>query len=183
MADDRFRDFPAFAPAFEPGPLEVGAYLVLLNLSHDTSEAVLIVSLCLERAHNKRQQIANLFSGSLGGWRSQLVGCVATLASMTDDRPDDALLNATCRSSWVSPQLLATMSLVDPSDWLPQVEQAILDRGDPKAAAAFLALNGNESEALAALAPLDRDSGDEIALGWRERITVAFDRADLTRSW
>jgi hypothetical protein len=178
-----FRDFPAFAPAFEPGSLEVGAYLVLLNLGQQTSEALQIVSGCLDQAQNKRQQITNLFTGSLGGWRSQLVACVATLIASADDRPNDALLDAACGSSWVSPQLLVTMTFVGPSGWLPQVEQAILEREDPKAAAAFLALNGDGSESLAALAPRDRDHGGGIALAWRERITAGFGQSGLSRSW
>ena len=166
MRDDTFREFPAFAPAFGSGPLETGAYLVLLNLGRRQSEAVLIVARCLNAAEDKRMQVSSLLRGSLGeldqlradgarlsdadwdrlmdssNWRPQLVGCVALLAMNPQERPLDALLDAACRPSWVSPQLLATTALADVSNWDGQVESAILARGDAKAAAALLALAG-----------------------------------------
>ena len=186
---DMFEDFPAFAPAFEPGPLETVAYLVLLNLNRRQSEAVLIVARCLDAAEDKRRQISNLLGGSSHwpmtslDWRPHLVGCVAILAANPRDRPLDSLLEAASRPSWVSPQLLATTALADVPDWPRQLESAILDRGDAKAAAAFRALDGESSDQLIDLANRDTEYGDEIALGWSERITTAFDGARIPRSW
>jgi hypothetical protein len=86
VAEGPFAEFPAFAPAFEPGPLGVGAYLVLLNLGERSGEAVRVVADCLENASNKRNQIGNMLVGELG-WRPQLVGCVAILAAEPGARP------------------------------------------------------------------------------------------------
>jgi hypothetical protein len=116
-------------------------------------------------------------------WRPHLVGCVALLAMEPEDRPLDALLGAACRSSWVSPQLLVTTVLADVPSWPEQVESAILDRGDPKAVAALRALQGNDSSQLIELASRDTDHGGAIAMGWRDRITAAFDKAAVPRSW
>jgi hypothetical protein len=203
-----FREFPAFAPAFERGPSESGAYLALLNLNRRPGQAVLIVARCLEAAEDKRKQVSNLLRGSLGfeidqlraegvrlsdadldslvdssNWRPQLVGCVALLATNPRERPLGALLDAASRPSWVSPQLLATTALVDAPNWPIRVESAILARGDAKAAAALCALAGERSSELIDLANRDTDTGDGIALGWRDGITTAFDKAGVPRSW
>ena len=206
-----FREFPAFAPAFEPGQMEAGGpYLILLgmgNVAMPASEAVRIVVRCLEAAEDKRTQVSNLFNSTFGyidrlraserqlseaswdrlmktsDWRPQLVGCVALLGTTPRERPLDALLHAACRPSWVSPQLLVTTALADVPGWPSQVQDAILQRSDPKAAAAFCALQGNDSSELIDLANQDRDRAGAIALSWRDGITAAFDTAGLPRSW
>lgn len=184
-----FQDFPSFAPAFDPGPLDSGAYLVLLNLSRRRSEAVLIVARCLDAAEDKRMQVANLLGGSShwpmtnSDWRPHLVGCVALLAASPQERPLDALIEAARRPSWVSPQILATTALLDVPDWADQVESAIIERGNAKTAAALHALAGIRSSQLVDLANHDSENGDEIALHWRDDITTAFDVAGIARSW
>jgi hypothetical protein len=214
--DDWSQDFPAFAPAFESEPEESGAYLALLGAG--SSEAVLMVAQCLDAAEDKRKQVSNLLRGAIGfeidqlrahirvlgeqlsdavwdqlmessNWRPQVVGCVALLAMNAQERPLDALLDAACRPSWVSPQLLATTSLVDVPDWFSEVEGAILDRDDDakldtaKAAAALCALEGRGSSELIDLANVDTQSGGRIAVGWRNRIRTTFDEAHIAHSW
>jgi hypothetical protein len=107
---------------------------------------------------------------------------VALLAMNPPDRPVYALLDCVDHS-WVAPQLLATAALVNAPNWPAHVENAILDRGDAKAAAALCALDGMRSSQLIHLASQDTQHGDGIALGWRDRITAAFDLAGIFRSW
>jgi hypothetical protein len=182
VAEGPFAGFPAFAPAFEPGALDVGAYLVLLNLGEQSGDAVRVVADCLENASNKRDQIGNMLVGQLG-WRAQLVGCVAILAAERGERPLDRLLDAASSGSWVSPQLLATLTLLDPPDWVPRVEAAIVERGDAKAAAALREVSGKASARIAELADADVDDGGDILRRWRGRIASAFDDARVRRSW
>jgi hypothetical protein len=108
---------------------------------------------------------------------------VALLAMNPPDRPLDALLDCVSHS-WVAPQLLATAALANAPNWPSHVEPAILDRGDAKAAAALCGLEAMRcSSQLIELANQDTDYGDEIALGWRDDITTAFDMAGISRSW
>ena len=180
---DTFREFPDFAPAFEPAPpLRVGAYLLLLNLTEQAPQAVAIVAGCLQSANSSPDQVTRLLRGALG-WRPQLVGCVALLAAQPPERPLHALREAACRPSWVAPQLLAALSLVDTQDWPTLTERCIVDLGDPKAAAALQALSDDPSPDLVELAARDAEGGDEIARRWRNGIGPAFDEAGLTRTW
>jgi hypothetical protein len=133
-----------------------------------------------QRAKDTRRETSNLLRNR--NWRLKLVGCVALLAAAPDNRPLDALIEAKWGGSWVSPQLLATTSLIDPSGWSSQVEAPILDRHDAKAAAALRALVGGSQE-LIELAKEDSDMADDIGLCWRIAITDAFDGAGLYRSW
>jgi hypothetical protein len=184
LIDDNYRDFRAFARAFEPGPLTVPAYLVLLNLAEHASKAVVIVSRCLDNDDDMREQTGHLLLGRGAlGWRPQLVGCFALLATTPDDRPLDALAEAVRRPSWVSPQMLATMSLANPSGLTLQVERSIVDRGDAKSASAFAALSGSKSPEIVNLASQDSEGGNHMALRWRDKITRTFDEAGLSRSW
>jgi hypothetical protein len=116
-------------------------------------------------------------------WRPQLVGCVALLAMNPQERSLDALLAALCRPSWVSPQLLVTAALADVPVWRGEVESAILERGDPKAAAALCALQEIDASQLIDLADQDRDRAGALALGWRDGVAAAFDEAGIPRSW
>ena len=71
MADDTFRDFPVFATALNPEQFVVGPYLGLLLLELRASEAVSIVSTCLEGPDNKRKRVGSLVVGNrTGGLRS-----------------------------------------------------------------------------------------------------------------
>ena len=185
-------DFPAFAPAFERGPLEVGAYMVLLNLSHDEADAIRIVAACYQAAEDKNGEVENLLlsdldrqwrQGQVLGWRQQLVGCVALLVAEPPDRPLEALVKAACDHSWVSPQILVTASLADPSDWESRVEASILEREDAKAAAALVSIIPGSSAVSRALPTKDLERGDAIAQSWRGRITSAFDAAGIDRTW
>lgn len=171
-----FAEFPAFAPAFEPGAQGVGAYLVLLGLGEQSGDAVRVVADCLENASNKRDQIGNMLVGKLG-WQPQLVGCVAILAAEPGERPLDRLLDAASSWSSVSPQLLATLTLLEPPDWVPRVEAAIVERADAKAAAALREVSGKASARIAELADADVDGGGGILRRWRTGIASAFDDA------
>jgi hypothetical protein len=182
VAEGHFAEFPSFAPAFEPGPQGVGAYLVLLNLGEQSGDAVCVVANCLENASNKRDQIGNMLVSGLG-WRPQLVGCVAILAADPGERPIGRLVDAASSWSWVSPQLLATLSLLDPPDWVPRVEAAIAERADAKAAAALREVSGKASARIAGLADADVEGGGDILRRWRTRIASAFDDARVPRSW
>jgi len=172
---------PAFAPTFDREPLGVGIYLVLLNLSGHGADAVRIVAACYQKAEHRRTQVERLLLSH--DWRPQLVGCVATLVAERSDRPLGVLIGAARRSSWVSPQILATVSLATPPGWEVQIEEAILERQDPKAAAALVHLRTGRSPELVALAQQDTDGGGEIARHWRDHIKVAFDGAGVTRDW
>jgi len=83
----------------------------------------------------------------------------------------------------VSPQLLATLSLLDPQDWVPRVEAAIVQRADAKAAAALREVTGKASARIAELADADVDGAGDILRRWRARITSAFDEARVSRPW
>jgi hypothetical protein len=114
-------------------------------------------------------------------WRPRLVGCVALLAMNPQERPVDALLDAVCRQSWVSPHQLVTTVLADVPVWRGQVESAILKRGDPKAAATFR----SPKERFVSTDRPGRSGSRRsraLALGWRDGITAAFDEKSLPRS-
>ena len=177
-------DFPPFSPAFSPGPHDVPPYLKLLNLGDGAgaAEAVRTVTTCLKESSERDDEVVNLLTAT-PNWRPHLVGCIALLSAERTNRTDDALVEAGCQFSWVAPQLLATMSLLDPPNWAPRVRRSILDRQDPKAASAFQALKADGSLDLLVLSGLDRDYGGRIALGWRERIGAIFDDAGVQRTW
>jgi hypothetical protein len=93
----------------------------------------------------------------------------------------DVLVEAACRYSWVSPQILVTATLAEPRGWERSVTEAIVDRQDAKAAAAMSALSPERSPGFAELVKRDRQGGASIAFRWRDRIAEAFDRAGVHR--
>jgi hypothetical protein len=168
---------------FDSGPQRDGPrwYLTLLNLYDDGPGAVKAVAGCIAKAKNKPTAIEAMLR-SADGWRPQLVGCVATLAVDAADRPIDALLRAACASSWVSPQLVVTVSFVAPAEF-PTIDRAIAQRNDAKAAAALAAIADSPSAETARLAGDDRERGGAIASGWQASIRRAFEDAGVPHSW
>lgn len=120
----RFPGFPSFGPMFKKGSANVGRYLTLLNLGDGASEAVRRAKACLERSPRAASEITETFE--VEGWREHLVGAVALLASPAEARPIECLWRLVDRGSWVSPQLVATLSLTDPK--FEQTAAAALDR-------------------------------------------------------
>jgi hypothetical protein len=107
---------------------------------------------------------------------------VATLAAGVPDRPLDALLEASRRSSRVSTQILVAVSLVEPSGWQEELEQAILEQGDQWGAAALSSLRPDGSTELADLAAGYEEGGRKVALRWRDSVRTAFEQAGLPHS-
>lgn len=185
MARSSRASLGAFSDAFTSGPTDrgsVGWYLVLLNLHEDGADAVRVVARCLANAMDARGQVRGLLL-SPEGWRPQLVGCVAVLAADPAHRPADALVEAARQPSWVAPQILVTASLTAPAGWKNRVANAVVQRQDPKAAAALVATTDGASPTLKALADHDAEGGASIAIAWRAAIGAAFDEAGLTRTW
>lgn len=196
----RFPGFPSFGPMFQKGPANVGRYLTLLNLGDGASEAVRRAKACLERSPRAASEITEAFE--VEGWREHLVGAVALLASRAEARPIECLWRLVDRGSWVSPQLVATLSLTDPK--FEQAAAAALDRlvaepheplppttspeeaayrhsvvgpsvGPAKSVAALVGLTGMAPAANAAeVVNRDSDGSGEIAVRWREGIVRVF---------
>ena len=180
-----FERFGAFAPVFVGGPEGkpgLGWWLVLLKQYEDGAAAVRVVRDCLERCDDRRAAVARLLL-TPQNWRPRLVGCVAVLVAEPSDRPLDALLQAVRAGSFVAPQLLVTASLVCPVGWEREVADDVLERGHPKAAAAFVAVSAAAAPELEQLATTDRQGGAAIARRWRESTGASFEEAGLKRWW
>ena len=174
----------ACAEVFSSGPDAHGAgwYLKLLGLRTDGARAVQVVARCLGMAGRPREEIEALLIGG-AGWREHLVGCVAALVADPGVRPIEAVTRAASSYSWASPQILVTASLIGAGDWATRAERAIVERTDPKAAAALAALVDPVSPQVGSLAGQDLHGGAHIARRWRRAIGTAFDDAGLDRSW
>lgn len=185
---------------FKKGPAGVGRYLTLLNLGDGASEAVRRATVCLGRSPSAASEITSTFE--VDGWREHLVGAVALLASPAEARPIESLWRRVDRGSWVSPQLVATLSLTDPE--FRQTAPAALDRlvaepheplsatassaeaayrhsvvgpgvGAVKTAAALVALTGlTPVGAAAEVVKGDSEGSGEMAARWREGIVRVF---------
>lgn len=110
-----FAPFASFTPLFERSPqARVPRYLLLLNIAPDAREAVDEIRRAVTASGERLDsEIAALLRER--NWRSQLVGAVATLVAGGGDARIDALWSAVDRPSWISPQLVATASLLDPA--------------------------------------------------------------------
>jgi hypothetical protein len=174
----------AFAEVFSSGPDADGAgwYLKLLGLRPDGPRAVQVVARCLGAAGRPRDEIEALLAVGTG-WREHLVGCVAALVADPVVRPTDAVTRAASSYSWASPQVLVTATLIGTGDWAARAGRAIVERSDPKAAAALAALVSPVSPQVGALAEQDVHGGADIARRWQRKIGTAFDDAGLHRSW
>jgi hypothetical protein len=92
----------------------VPAYLPLLNLAHDTVEAVDAVRDATVRSgEGLDAEIAALLA--VNSWRPQLVGALAVLVVGANDARLTALWNAIDRPCWTSPQVVAVASFTDPA--------------------------------------------------------------------
>lgn len=168
----------ASGPGGKDGP---GWYLALLNWSYDGAAAVGVVRTCLDRSRDRPGDTANLLL--MDDWRPQLVGCVALLIADPADRAVGELLQAIRRGSWIAPQLLATAALACPAGWEADVAADVLERGDSKAAAAFVAVSSSVPPELQALAAADDEGGAEIVRQWHTCLASALDEAGIGRAW
>jgi O-acetyl-ADP-ribose deacetylase (regulator of RNase III) len=104
--------FPSFTALFERDErLQVTPYLSLLNASSGAGTAVALVRESTARSGNLDLEIAALLAQN--NWRPQLVGAVALILAGPSEGRLAALWEAIDRPCWVSPQLVATVSLVD----------------------------------------------------------------------
>jgi hypothetical protein len=142
-------------------------------------DAIRIVARC---AHNcaKASEITALLSTAR--WRENLVGCVACLTVARDACPIEALWGAALRRSWVSPQLCAAVSIVDPA--FTSRGELALQRllGDwhefegtqrptkAKIGASLTVLLGFDAAGVEDLLVADPDNATRIAAEWRSDI-------------
>jgi hypothetical protein len=105
--------FGSYWRMFEKGKDGVPGYLPLLHLRREAaSESLAIIAKALAEDTVPSRQIIELLEE--GNWRAQLVGAVAVALHGPSDESVQALWAAIDRGSWVSPQLVAAASLVDP---------------------------------------------------------------------
>ncbi|MFT4252685.1 MAG: hypothetical protein QM608_09390 [Caulobacter sp.] len=104
-----FAQFGAFARVFEEG-----RYLDLLHLDAPAPAIDLIRSIVgADPSAREGEVVALLRPDSF--WRAQLVGVAAVLSGVSGPATLAAVWRALEHPSWVSPQLAATLSLVDPA--------------------------------------------------------------------
>ena len=189
MVLDKFGPFAAVFK-YEPGSLPV--YLVLLRLSHETSQAMI----------DRVQSV--LSTGEAGGWidalfddrdwRPHLVGAVALVLDDNEHLTPAGLWRAIDSESWVIPQLVVTAYYVD-----PEFPQRLVERieamcsANPKQRAPKLLnslvamgrrvpslstwLDAKRADArLAELLAQDEDETPDICEDWVEQLTLQFAR-------
>lgn len=106
-------NFGPFDPVFERGELPVPGHLALLNLGDAAECNVVVERIDRALAHpDALESLAKLLTAN--NWRPHLVAAVAMLRSSNAQRYVHFLWSAVRTGSWVSPQLLATASIVDP---------------------------------------------------------------------
>jgi hypothetical protein len=174
---------PAFAPAFAVGSGKVPRYLVLLNLGSvtDSVEALRVIGACAA----EEADIAALLADA--NWRPHLVACAAILQRAGDPAAlVEALWRRLAGGSWVSPQIAATLSLVDPGFGARALRWCERDELPGKQTAALVGLLAELPEFAAELTTVkqrpqvvralaeDSDRAGEIAVGWRDAVVLAL---------
>jgi Macro domain len=108
-----FARFPSFEPLFAKNETaQVPHYLLLLNVAPLAKEAVNEIRHALSRSGDRLDiEVVALLGES--NWRPQLVGAVAALVAGPNEQRIEALWRAIDRPSWVSPQLVAAVSVLD----------------------------------------------------------------------
>jgi hypothetical protein len=106
--------FPSFETLFVMNDVaKVPLYLPLLHVSDDASLAVTEIKRCVRQSGpNLTVELTEMFIQP--DWRPHLVAAVALLADAATDEQINLLWDAISRPSWVSPQLAASASLIDP---------------------------------------------------------------------
>lgn len=109
--DEMLQSFGPFAVAFEPVGNQTAPYLSLLNL-YDDQGLARAVELIREAARERDSESFLVMLLRDRNWRPQLVGAVANLF-LRSDSASSQMWRAVDAGSWVTPQLLAALSLVD----------------------------------------------------------------------
>ncbi|HEY1012832.1 MAG TPA: hypothetical protein VGE07_09035 [Herpetosiphonaceae bacterium] len=125
--EDEEIGYPSFLPLFRSPP-ERGSppYLAFLNITSSAPAALRGVVAALGRSPSPGDEIRALLDDL--DWRAHLVGGMALIASLRRDGPAlDALWRAFDEGSWVSPQLAAIASILDPR-FADQARERILRR-------------------------------------------------------
>ncbi|WP_437808086.1 hypothetical protein [Sorangium sp. So ce1078] len=105
--------FGPFAVVFEKGELTVPGHLELLHLHTPGAQIVIDRVERALSAGDPARWVAALFRDA--NWRPHLVGAIALLLDQSETLDRDLLWRAIDSGSWVTPQLVVTAVLVDPS--------------------------------------------------------------------
>jgi hypothetical protein len=124
-------EFGPFSVMFEPGGLDVPAYLELLNLSHRDGAVAALRRLraVLDASEWSEAHLEALLGGL--NWRPHLVGAVASLMLEYSHKKVPWLWRTLDKGSWVAPQICTALSFVQPS-FVETARTRILALNEPR---------------------------------------------------
>lgn len=198
VAELRFPDFEPYAFMMSAFPFPEDnhpRYLPLLNLTANARQRVESIY-NVQKGHDRdviNRAIVGLLSRQWRhrqrlSWEPHLVAAVALITNRSNAPYPPEILDLVwtrVRDSWVSPQLLASASIVDP-DFDDKAQACIVDKVAPKTLSALLALIGKRELAnrlaqdpwVAEAVARDRDNGAEIAKSWKSQVLQIVDTTD-----
>jgi hypothetical protein len=109
---DPLKGCPTFKPLFDEGSV-LSYELLYLDLEEACREAIRRVRSAVEASPHLDDELVALLSTPMG-WKLEIVGLVGLLMVGTRAGPLEALWDAFDANSWVTPQLAAGASMIDP---------------------------------------------------------------------